>query len=91
MMNTILKKQTADLEDAVIEYFLKSECADGSIIYSIEIVEHSSSGSTSCLLTDIARSEANAMDLLSLLSDNSVCPACAPFIIDDLADSVTFC
>lgn len=79
------------VDNVTIEYLLKSERMDSGKFYSISISMTSNGEVSSYTLTDIARSEENALRLLGLLADNAVCPSSAPYVIDSLADEMTFC
>ncbi len=91
MMSFKIKKRCVTVDNVTIEYLLKRESLDHAESYSIEITKHSDDGQTACRLADIARSEENALRLLDILAENAVCPKEAPYVIDDLADSITFC
>jgi hypothetical protein len=83
----IIEKASASVNGISLEYVLHRNGA----VYSIEITEQNGDVHSSCRLADIARNKDKALFLLRLLAENSVCPASAPYVIDDLADELTFC
>ena len=91
MSEKVMQKISITENVISLEYILVMRTIGNSDVYSIEIIEINSDGKKRCRLNDVARSEEKALSLLHLLSANAVCPASAPYVIDDLADSVTFC
>ena len=83
----IIKKTTVNVNGTALEYVLEKTDA----LYSIEISERSDGKRKVCRFNDIARSKEAAIKLFRLLSENSVCTTTAPYVLDDLAESVTFC
>ena len=82
----IIKKTTVNVNGTALEYVLEKTDA----VYSIEISELSDSTRKACRFNDIARSKVAAIKLFRLLSENTVCTTTAPYVLDDLAESVTF-
>lgn len=90
IMSTKLARRSIKINEITIDYLLTADMIDGAKIYSIEIRRTDGVDVTSCTLRDVARSEEKAAKLLALLAENSVCPTSAPYVIDSLADSITF-
>ena len=82
----IIKKTTVNVNGTALEYVLEKTDA----VYSIEISELSDSTRKACRFNDIARSKEAAIKLFRLLSENTVDTATAPYVLDDLAESMTF-
>ena len=82
----IIKKTTVTANGISLKYVLQRK----GDVYSIEITEQVGTARTTCRFNDIARSKEAAMRLFHLLSANAVCPTTAPYVLDDLAESVTF-
>lgn len=91
MSEKVMQKRSVISEGICLEYILIKSITKNGSIYSIKITETNDKERKSCRFIDVARSEEKALSLLHLLSTNAVCPASAPYVIDDLAESMTFC
>ncbi len=91
MTDNVILNRSVIANGIKFEYILIKTGTEHGARYSIEIIEQNRASIKSCRLNDISRNEEKALCLFRLLSENTVCPTSAQYIIDDLADSITFC